>query len=60
MQVDDGLTHMLDEVFDERLENKSESSVLYEHPKPTTDRQKTGTSAENMDKRKRSELEDDS
>ena len=27
MQVDDGLTHMLDEVFDERLENKSESSV---------------------------------
>ena len=27
MQVDDGSTHMLDEVFDERLENKSESSV---------------------------------
>ena len=27
MQVDDGLTHMLDEVFDERLENISESSA---------------------------------
>ena len=27
MQVDDGLTHMLDEVFDERLENMLESSA---------------------------------
>ena len=27
MQVDDGLTHMLEEVFDERLENMSESSA---------------------------------
>ena len=27
MQVDDGLTDMLDEVFDERLENMSESSA---------------------------------
>ena len=27
LQVDDGLTHMLDEVFDERLENISESSA---------------------------------
>ena len=27
MHVDDGLTHMRDEVFDERLENTSESSA---------------------------------
>ena len=27
MQVDDDLTHMLDEVLDERLENMSESSA---------------------------------
>ncbi|CAL8338810.1 unnamed protein product [Arctogadus glacialis] len=32
----------------------------HEHPRPTTDKPKTGTSKENMDKRKRSELEDDS
>ena len=32
----------------------------HEHPRPTADRQKTGTSTENMDERKRSELEDDS
>ena len=32
----------------------------HEHPKPTTYRQKTGTSTEKIDKRKRSELEDGS
>ena len=41
---------MLDEVFDEHLEN----SRNRQHPKQTTDRQKTGTSRENM------VLEDDS
>ena len=30
----------------------------HQHPKQTTDGQKTGTSTENMDKRKMSELED--
>ena len=58
LQVDDGLTHMLDEVFDERLENISESSARA--PKTNNKRQKTGTRAEKMDKRKRSELEDES
>ena len=45
-------------MFDERLE--SMSGIVSSGPKQTTERQKTGTSTENMDKRKRSELENDS
>ena len=56
-QAAEGLMPMLDEVFDERLENNgivSTPNGLWK-----TDRQKTGASTENVDKRKRSELEDD-
>ena len=42
MQVDDGLTHMLDEVFDERLENMSESYTSDQQTKDRNKRRKHG------------------
>ena len=50
---------MLDKRFEEHLENMSGSSSPQTR-KTTSDRQNTGTSTENTDKRKRSELKDDS